>query len=319
MYHYMDPFSVHPLLNGILPVLPTPFRDDGRVDPDAFRRLVQFSIAAGVNGMVYPGFASEVETLTLEDRTLCLGIAAEEAVEGVALVAGASADGVNEVIRHCAVASSLGIPFVMIQPPKHLGVESGTIIEFLRTIGDAHPGLRIILQNAPAPRGSNLRPEVLLEVVSAIPQLAYVKEETIPAGPAISQILSNTERPKHFLGMIGGGGARYILDEYGREACAAMPAVELADLHVALDAAWREGRRDEARDIYVRTRPLLTLQAAYRMRLTKYVMMRRGILTNAIVRVPLPALDSHAVADIEANLELLGLLDEPGLAQELVA
>ena len=307
MYHCVDHFSVHPLLNGILPVLPTPFRGDGKVDPDAFRRLVQFSIAAGVNGLVYPGFASEVETLTPEERTVCLGIAAEEASTHCALVAGATADGVEEVIRHCAVASSLAIPFVMIQPPKHLGVESGTIIEFLRTIADAHPGLRIILQNAPAPRGSDLPPDVLLDVVNAIPQLAYVKEETVPAGPAISRILSDAKRPRHLLGMIGGGGARYILDEYARGACAAMPAVELTDLHSALDTAWNEGRKEEARDIYIRTLPLLTLQAAYRMRLTKHVMMRRGVLANAIVRVPLPSLDSHAVADIDANLEYLGL------------
>ena len=307
------------MLKGILPVLPTPFLESGDVDPDAFRRLVRFAIAAGVDGVVYPGFASEVETLTPRERAMCLEIAAEELAGRVAFIAGASADTVEEVVRHCEVSEQMGVRSVMVQPPRHLGTDSGPIVSFLQTVASAHPELRIILQNAPAPRGSNLAPEVLLKIARAVDQVAFVKEETIPSGPTISRILSDPGRPRNLLGMIGGGGARYILDEYGRGACAAMPAVELADLHVALDAAWRRGRKDEARDIYVRTLPLLTMQAAYRMRLTKHVMRRRGILENAIVRAPLPELDSHALAEIDSNLDSLDLIAGPALARERAA
>ena len=306
-------------LKGILPVLPTPFRHDGEIDPDAFRRLVRFSITAGAGGIVYPGFASEVESLGAAERIRCLGIAAEEAAGRVVVVAGATADTAEEVIRHCGFSETIGVRWVMIQPPPHLGARSGPILRFLRTVSDAHPDLRIILQNAPAPRGSDLDPGTLLEVANEIAQVAYIKEETVPAGPSISRVLSDPGRPDHLRGMIGGGGARYVLDEYARGACAAMPAVELADLHVALDAAWRDGRHEEARQIYIRTLPLLTLQAAYRMRLTKHVLMRRGLLENAVVRVPLPALDGHAIADIDANLEWLGLASGQRLARERAA
>ena len=103
-----------------------------------------------------------------------------------------------------------------------------------------------------------------------------------------------TKRPPSLLGVIG-GAARYILDEYERGACAAMPAVENTDLHVALDRAWPEGQKQAAPDLYVRTLPLLTLQAVYRMRLTKHVLMRRGALENADVRTLMPALDEPAI------------------------
>ena len=300
-------------------MLPTPFRHDGEIDPDAFRRLVRFAMDAGTSGVVFPGFASEVEALGTAERTRCLGIAAEETAGRVVLVAGATADTAEEVIRHCALSETIGVRWVMIQPPRHLGTQSGPVIRFLRTISEAHPDLCIILQNAPAPRGSDLEPGTLLEIANAIARVAYIKEETIPAGPPISRLLSDPGRPDHLRGMIGGGGARYVLDEYARGACAAMPAAELADLHVALDSAWRNGRHEEAREIYVRTLPLLTLQAAYRMRLTKHVLVRRGILENAVVRVPLPALDRHAIADIDANLEWLGLVRGQGLARERAA
>lgn len=58
-------------LTGILPVLPTPFTESG-VDIAAMRRIVRFALDAGVAGVVFPGFASEVEMLTGEERLALL-------------------------------------------------------------------------------------------------------------------------------------------------------------------------------------------------------------------------------------------------------
>jgi 4-hydroxy-tetrahydrodipicolinate synthase len=194
----------------------------------------------------------------------------------------------------------------MVQPPKSVGTDAPALIEFLGKVVEALPGVEIILQNAPAPRGSDLSPEAIVEIVRSLPQVTYVKEETLPAGPAISHIIAHA--PSTLKGIIGGGGARYILDEYARGATAAMPALEIVEEHVAIDRALRAGRQDEARKIYVRTLPLLVLQAVYRMRLTKYVLARRGVIEGLGVRAPTPELDKAAIADIDANLVELGLV-----------
>lgn len=304
-------------LNGILPVLPTPFESGGAVDPAAMSRLVRFAMEAGVGGVVFPGFASEVEHLTAEERRDLLAEVVKAADGNTAIVAGASAASVDDVVAHGAVARELGINWLMIQPPKSLGSGAAEVTAFLGAVASQLPSARFILQNAPAPRGSDLTPETIIEVVKAVKQIAYVKEETLPAGPAITAILA--ARPGHLLGVIGGGGARYILDEYERGACAAMPAVEIVDQHVCLDHAWRSGNKAKARDIYVRTLALLTLQAVFRMRLTKHVMMRRGILDNTIVRAPTPDLDAFSTADIDANLRELGLMDRSGTSKEQIA
>lgn len=294
------------ILTGILPVLPTPFDEEGAVDAAAMRRLARFAVEAGCSGVVFPGFASEVETLTAEERSTLLAVVVKEVAGRVAVVAGASAATAEQVVDHGRAAAALGIPHLMIQPPKSMDTAPAAVIGFLAAVVAALPEARIILQNAPAPRGSDLSAASIVTIVAAVPQVVYVKEETLPAGPAITHILAH--RPEHLLGVIGGGGARYILDEYARGACAAMPALEVADLHVALDRAWRSGRRDEAREIYVRTLPLLTLQAVFRMRLTKHALMRRGVLENALVRASTPEMDSLAIADIDANLAALGLI-----------
>lgn len=298
-------------LTGILPVLPTPFTDAGGIDLEAMSGLVSYARQSGVHGVVFPGFASEVEHLTAPERQELLR-AVVRAVNGAfPVVAGASAETPSGVIAHGSVARDLGVRWLMIQPPKSIGSGAAEVTAFLQEVTAELPEARIILQNAPAPRGSDLSPDTILEVANAVSQIAYVKEETLPAGPAISAILR--AKPDTLLGVIGGGGARYILDEYARGACAAMPAIEIAGEHVAIDTAWRGGDQATARDIYVKTLPLLVLQAVYRMRLTKHTMMRRGVLNNAIVRSPTPELDDAAIKDIDDNLAELGILTAQAL------
>ncbi|MFF2322715.1 dihydrodipicolinate synthase family protein [Agrobacterium sp. NPDC058088] len=293
-------------LKGILPVLPTPFLADGGIDEAGMKRLVDFALDKGVDGVVFPGFASEVEALNAAERATLLKIVVDAVAGRVPVVAGASAADWREVVEHGRAASALGIRHLMVQPPKSVGTDAPALIEFLGRIVEALPEVEIILQNAPAPRGSDLSPQAIVEIVRALPQVAYVKEETLPAGPAISHIIAHA--PSTLKGVIGGGGARYILDEYARGATAAMPALEIAEEHVAIDRALVAGRQEEARRIYVRTLPLLVLQAVYRMRLTKYVLARRGVIEGVGVRAPTPELDAAALADIDANLVELGLV-----------
>lgn len=100
-----------------------------------------------------------------------------------------------------------------------------------------------------------------------------------------------------------------------------MPAVELADVHVALDRAYRAGEIERARELYMRTLPLLVIQLNFRMAFTKHVLTRRGVLGNQLVRAKVPAMDALDVAEIDAWLELCADLMtveacEPALAGE---
>ncbi|WP_319518507.1 dihydrodipicolinate synthase family protein [uncultured Martelella sp.] len=292
-------------LEGIFPVLPTPFTHQGDIDSEAMKRVVEFAVKTGVSGLVFPGFASEVEELTASERAELLRIIVETIDDRMPVIAGASAASVEEVAAHGRLAGELGIKYLMIQPPKALDADEA--LDFMTAVAEKLPGAKIILQNAPAPRGSALTPETILRIVREVPSVSYVKEETLPAGPAIKAIVTNG--PSSLKGVIGGGGARYILDEYTRGACAAMPAIEIADIHVEIDNAWRSGNHDKARSLYIRSLPLLVLQAVYRMRLTKLVMQRRGILNNTVVRAQTPELDETAIADIDTNLAELGVFE----------
>ncbi len=289
------------MLRGILPVLPTPFTAAGEIDPAAMARVTDFALGAGVDGVVFPGFASEVDDLTAPERAALLKVVVERVGGAVPIVAGASAASVADAVGHAKEAVAAGVSTVMIQAPKSVGTGADAVAAFYEDIADAVPGLEIVLQNAPAPRGSDLKPDTILEIVRGNPAITYVKEETLPSGLAISALAAG--KPAHLKGVIGGGGARYVIDEYNRGACGAMPAVELADVHVAMDRAYRAGEIGKARELYMRTLPLLVIQANFRMAFTKHVLSRRGILDNRVVRAKVPPMDAHDIAEIDAWLD----------------
>ena len=183
----------------------------------------------------------------------------------------------------------------MIMAPPQCGQDIAKHVAFYAAVAEAAPGIAIMLQNAPAPNGAGLSPEAVAAVTAQIPAIRTVKEETLPCGQHVTRILAAATTLD---GVMGGAGARFILDELARGACGTMPALELADAHVALWRAWQRGDRAEARRIYTLTLPLLAFQMTFRVRATKEVLKRRGLLTHTGARAAGPKLDAGDMAEI---------------------
>ncbi|HEY4203170.1 MAG TPA: dihydrodipicolinate synthase family protein [Devosiaceae bacterium] len=300
--------SESPPLIGVLPVLPTPYRQDGAIDPKAMARLVQFAVGAGAHGIVFPGVASEFNFLSLDERRTLIGIVGAN-VGDLPFVVGASGNTVDEVVALSDEGRAAGATAAMVMAPASIGTEIPALVAFFSAIAE-RASLPIILQNAQPPVGSGLPIETILAVAKAVPQIAYIKEETLPSGPRISGLIAGA--PASLKGVIGGGGARHLYDELERGAVAAMPALEIVDAHVALFGAYAGGDHAKARQIYIRTLPILLIQLIYRMTLTKETLVQRGLLDNALTRAPLPKFDERGLAEIGAILtELHDLLAAP--------
>ncbi len=288
------------VLKGIFPVIPTLFTNDDSLDLEGIAKVVQFALESGAHGLVYPGVASEYNHLSTEERAQGLEQIVREAQGKVPIIAGASAHSVEGTIAAGRQAAEHGIRHLMILAPGNLGNDNGAQEEFLTTAITALPAAEIILQNAPKPVGAGLSAETLVDLVAARQAITYVKEETLPSGPAISHLRAASL--PGLKGIFGGGGARYIIDELDRGAVGAMPAVELTDLHVKLYEAHTDGDHEQARSLYGRSLPLLVSQAVYRMRLTKHILSRRGIASAPRVRAPLPEFDEATVRDLDQML-----------------
>ena len=289
-------------LRGVLPVIPTLFASDNTIDLEAQKHVVAFALKHGASAVVCPAVASEYNFLSLEERKTLVSLVVEEINGQLPIIGGASAQTVEEVVAAATDCLSFGIGHLMIMAPKSLGKDIEKHKSFFADItGQIGDDAKIILQNAPDPIGAGLDAEAISELVKSNPAIRYVKEETLPSGPAITA-LQNCQ-VEHLIGVIGGGGSRYMIDELNRGALAAMPAIEILDLHVAIFNAHASGDAKTARMLYRNSLPLLVSQLIYRMRLTKYVLNRRGITNDVVVRAPLPEMDDQTKQDIDMMLQ----------------
>ena len=277
-------------LAGTFPVLPTIFTSSGEIDEAGFRRVAEWAIECGADGVVFPGLASEYDHLTLEERLHLIGVVGDITKDRVAFVAGCGGHSDEESAELIRMAAQAGAAAAMVVTPARKGEDLAELASFYNFLADAAP-VPIMLQNAPKPMGLGLSPEEVLAVAAAAPGIRYIKEENAPCGQRITGI--REAGGSALAGIFGGAGGRYITDELARGADGTMPAVEIADLHVALIAANRRGDWAAVRRLFERTLPLLNMQAVYRWRLTKEVLRRRGLIESAYVRAPGPVLDRH--------------------------
>jgi 4-hydroxy-tetrahydrodipicolinate synthase len=291
---------------GVCPVLATPFDACGVPDERSLANVVDYALACGVDAVVFPGVASEVEQLNAAERERLVALVARQAGRRVPLIVGASAVDVATSARTMRQAADLGATAVMVMAPAKLAGDPAALLAHYRELATAAT-IPIMLQNAPPPAGAGFDISVIASVVATIPGVRYVKEETMPCGQRISALLALPELvgAAHFGGVLGGAGGRYLLDELARGAIGTMPACELADVHVALMRAWRGGDRDRARVLYNRSLPLLNFQAVFRWAMTKEVLRRRGIIECAFVRAPGPRMDAHDQDELDTMLDEL--------------
>ncbi len=290
------------VLTGVLPILPTIFAADGALDETGTQRVLEDVIASGAQGVVFPGLASEYDHLSSAERLHMTARLGEWIGGRVPFVIGASSASVDDAVRYAEAAALAGAAAVMVLTPHALAQDLDAMAAFYARIAD-QSGLPVMLQNAPPPMGVGLALERVAELARAVPGIRSVKEEAPPSGQRITRL---TELAGDALDAVfGGAGARHLMDELARGAQGTMPACEISGLHVAMVNAWHGGRQDDARLLYERTLPLLTMQAVFRWRLTKAVLLRRGLIGSDFTRAPGPALDALDQRELSAMLARL--------------
>ncbi|UZK65442.1 dihydrodipicolinate synthase family protein [Sphingomonas sp. M1-B02] len=276
-------------ISGVFPVLPTIFSADGAIDSGGLANVIDFAINCGVDGVVFPGLASEYDMLTLQERKDLIAFVGSQVAGRGEFIVGASGSSLEESAQLAQAGAGAGAVGAMVMTPKYIGADAVLLGEFYAALADS-AGLPLMVQNAPVPMGLGLSGDKLRDVVNSTDAVRWVKEENMPCGQRISEMLANP--PANLLGVFGGAGGRYITDELARGAIGSMPAAETPEIHVALMAAHRSGNSEEVRNLYEAMLPILMMQAVFRWRLTKETLRRRGLIASAYTRAPGPEFDA---------------------------
>jgi dihydrodipicolinate synthase/N-acetylneuraminate lyase len=213
-------------------------------------------------------------------------------------VVNVAAPSAQEAVLHATHAREVGAAAVMALPPyvRHPGPDG--IFAYYEAIAHA-ARLPVIIQNAAPPFGANLTSSLVNQLVDRIDGVSYVKEERLPPGHHMSDILA--EASDRLLGVFGGAAGLYLPSELARGAIGCMPSAAIPDVLIAVYDAHVAGDTARARALHTQVLPFLSLEMSVLMAASKETLVRRGVFATTEMRDPgFPALDAGDHAELDA-------------------
>ena len=245
---------------GIFPIVVTPFTDSLELDEQGLQALVEFSIQNGAAGLVGPANASEFTMLDDEERLRWLEIVCDSAAGRIPVVATVNAGHALPAGRLAQRAEALGAAGIMALPPYVVHPDAAGCYAFYKTLAAA-TALPVIVQNYIAPVGTPMSADLLARMCREIEHVDYVKEETTPASRQVSHTIAAAGAD--CLGVFGGQGGVYMLDEHRRGAVGNMPACQAIDLYSEIWRRLDAGDESGARALFNKLLPLINYERQY--------------------------------------------------------
>src|SRR6516162_7453713 len=161
---------------GLTVALVTPFRDD-EVDFDTLRRLVDWHIEQGTDGLAPVGTTGESPTLNHDEHERVIALVVEQARGRIKVMAGTGSNSTREAIRLTRFAHKAGADGALLVGPYYNKPTQEGYYRHFATVAEAVPDLPIVLYNIPGRTGSNILPETIARLAT-IPSIVGVKEAT---------------------------------------------------------------------------------------------------------------------------------------------
>jgi dihydrodipicolinate synthase/N-acetylneuraminate lyase len=278
------------VLDGIVPILQTPFAMNGDLDVVSLRRLTDHVIQAGAAGAIYPAVASEAPKLSGEERRLGLEAVLAQAGGRVPVFAGVSASHVEESLALARHAQSLGAAGILAQPPPSVTGDAERLREFFHRLA-AGTDLTLMIQDLDW-QGGGMPLELIRQLFEELPTFRCIKVETVPAGPKYSQILAATEGRLH---VSGGWAITQMMDGLERGVHALMPEGSMVAIYRAIMTRFASGEQEGARQLFESLLPILAFSNQHidiSVQFFKRVLVAKGVFGTARVRQPILELDA---------------------------
>jgi 2-keto-3-deoxy-L-arabinonate dehydratase len=178
-------------LAGVVPVVPTIFRDDEAVDLDGTARVVDYLVDAGVDGLCLLANYSEQFSLTDAERDTIARALLERVAGRVPVIVTTSHYSARVAADRSRAAQDMGASMVMLMPPYFgatITVAGPAVIGYFKQVADAID-IPIMVQDAPL-SPTPLPASLLIDLVRGVPAVRYAKIEVPRAADKLASLVS---------------------------------------------------------------------------------------------------------------------------------
>ena len=183
------------MIKGSIVALVTPMFEDGSIDYDSYRNLIEMHIAAGTNAIVAVGTTGESPTVDFPEHNELIRVAVEAAAGRIPIIAGTGSNSTREAIELTEYAASVGAAASLLVVPYYNKPTQEGLYQHFKTIAEA-VDLPMILYNVPGRTVADLKNDTILRLVE-VPGIIGVKDATGDLARA-ADLMSRLAKDKEF-------------------------------------------------------------------------------------------------------------------------
>jgi 4-hydroxy-tetrahydrodipicolinate synthase len=291
------------MIKGSLVAIVTPMQEDGSLDLDAYRALIDWHIAEGTNAIVAVGTSGESPTVDVDEHLELIRVTVDQVRGRIPVIAGTGANSTLEAIELTAEAARLGAQASLQVVPYYNKPTQEGLYQHFKTIAE-RVDLPMILYNVPGRTVADLAHETTVRL-SKIPNIVGIKDATgnIERGhwlirdlPEDFAVYSGDDGTAPALMLLGGHGNISVTANVAPRLMAELCRLAMAGN--ALQAAVLQSKLLPLhKSMFIEANPIPVKWALYKM----------GRI-SAGIRLPLVSLSKENQPVVESALKSLGVI-----------
>lgn len=188
-------------ITGAITALVTPFKENGAIDVESLKNLVDWQIKSGINGLVPCGSTGEAATMDTTDYKLVVETVVKKTAGRVPVIAGATSNNTKVAVELSKIAKKAGADVLLHATPYYNKPTLPGLVAHYKAIADT-VNLPIILYNVPGRTALNLTSAMTLQIAKQVDQVVGIKEasgnivqimEVIKGAPSYFSTLSGDD------------------------------------------------------------------------------------------------------------------------------
>jgi 2-keto-3-deoxy-L-arabinonate dehydratase len=294
-------------INGIVPIIPTPFTVEEKIDWPSLRRSVDFACAVGACAMCLPAYASEFYKLSETERLRLVSEAVQHAAGRLPVVAQVNFVSLTQAVETAREAQRTGASAIAVAVPRIFPFGEPDLYRYFDRILSSID-IPLLIQDV-NPLGPTVTACFVSDLHRAHSHFRWIKLEEPMMSSKVTAILDATHGE---VGVVEGWGGMYMLDLIPAGICGVMPGLATSDVLAKVFQLAANGDFVGAYEIHAAVLPQIVMSLQH-MELfhhaEKRLLAARGILPEVFVRQLTLKLDRHTEDRISfLNQQILALL-----------
>lgn len=283
----------------VLTAMVTPFDENGEIDFQATKNLINYLIANGTDGLVVSGTTGESPTLTEEEKVKLFKFTVDVVNGRIPVIAGTGSNNTKGSIELTILAEDVGVDGIMLVAPYYNNPSQEGLYQHFKTISEV-TSLPIILYNVPGRSVVNISAETVIRL-SKIANIVSIKEAS---GDLDAMVEIITHTPEDFSLYSGDDGLTIPVLSIGGTGVISVASHVIGNEMQTMIEHFKSGNIQEAAKDHRRLLPIMkALFAVPNPSPVKAALNLKGIPVGG-VRLPMIPLSDEQLSSLQRALDI---------------